>query len=101
MRGHRDVSIVKIFNSYVPIAASFGGFCIGLLSVMADFIGALGSGTGILVCAQPNEFFDDFVDFNNIFVCFPSPIQLAVTNIYSYYEIIEKERKETSAIFFD
>ena len=37
--------------------------CIGLLTVMADFMGAIGSGTGIL---------------------------LAVTIIYQYYEMFEK-----------
>ena len=39
------------------------GMCIGLLTVMADFMGAIGSGTGIL---------------------------LAVTIIYQYYEMFEK-----------
>jgi len=67
MRGHRDSSIVKELNRYIPIAASFGGLCIGALSVLADFLGAVGSGTGIL---------------------------LAVTNIYSYYEAMEKEQKD-------
>lgn len=34
---------------YIPTAAAFGGLCIGALSVLADFLGAIGSGTGILL----------------------------------------------------
>ena len=33
---------------YIPTAAWFGGMCIGALSVMADALGAIGSGTGKL-----------------------------------------------------
>lgn len=36
-------------NRYIPTAAAFGGMCIGILTVMADFLGAIGSGTGILL----------------------------------------------------
>ena len=57
-------SIIHHLNKYIPPAAAFGGMCIGLLSVMADFLGAIGSGTGIL---------------------------LAVTIIYQYYEMFMKE----------
>lgn len=64
MVGHRDVSLYKTLNRYIPTAAAFGGLCIGALSVTADFLGAIGSGTGIL---------------------------LAVTIIYQYYEIFQKE----------
>lgn len=49
MRGHRDASLQKELNRYIPTAAAFGGLCIGALSVMADFMGAIGSGTGILL----------------------------------------------------
>ena len=31
------------------MAAAFGGMCIGALTVVADFLGAIGSGTGILL----------------------------------------------------
>ncbi|KAG8142574.1 hypothetical protein E2320_005784 [Naja naja] len=68
MRGHRD--------TYIPTAAAFGGLCIGALSVLADFLGAIGSGTGIL---------------------------LAVTIIYQYFEIFVKEQAEVGgvgALFF-
>ena len=59
IQGHRDESMVKQLNRYIPTAAAFGGMCIGALSVVADFMGAIGSGTGIL---------------------------LAVTIIYQYFE---------------
>lgn len=64
--GHRESSLKKTLNRYIPTAAAFGGLCIGALSVTADFLGAIGSGTGIL---------------------------LAVTIIYQYYEIFIKVRK--------
>jgi len=67
MQGHREKSLVKELNRYIPTAAAFGGLCIGALSVMADFMGAIGSGTGIL---------------------------LAVTIIYQYFEIFVKEQQE-------
>eukprot|EP01061_Rhynchopus_euleeides_P031483 TRINITY_DN52156_c0_g1_i1.p2 TRINITY_DN52156_c0_g1~~TRINITY_DN52156_c0_g1_i1.p2 ORF type:complete len:478 (+),score=216.33 TRINITY_DN52156_c0_g1_i1:90-1523(+) len=34
---------------YIPTAAALGGMCIGALTVLADFLGAIGSGTGILL----------------------------------------------------
>ena len=39
MKGHRDSSLVKELNRYIPTAAAFGGLCIGALSVLADFMG--------------------------------------------------------------
>lgn len=69
IRGHRDSNMVKRLNRYIPTAAAFGGLCIGALSVLADFLGAIGSGTGIL---------------------------LAVTIIYQYFEIFVKEQAEGS-----
>merc|ERR1712236_16869 len=67
MRGHRETSMIHELNRYIPTAAAFGGLCIGALSVLADFMGAIGSGTGIL---------------------------LAVTIIYQYFEIFVKEQSE-------
>ena len=59
MRGHREDSVIRLLYRYIPIAAAFGGLCIGLLSVVADFMGAIGSGTGILlavtIITQYNE----------------------------------------------
>ena len=48
----------KKLDKYIPIAAYFGGVCIGLLSLLADFMGAIGSGTGILLsCGIIYEFY--------------------------------------------
>jgi len=69
IRGFRDKSVIKVLTRYIPIAAAFGGMCIGLLTVVADFMGAIGSGTGIL---------------------------LAVTIIYQYFEMLVKEQGEGS-----
>eukprot|EP01090_Pellita_catalonica_P012294 TRINITY_DN262_c0_g1_i1.p1 TRINITY_DN262_c0_g1~~TRINITY_DN262_c0_g1_i1.p1 ORF type:complete len:479 (+),score=67.13 TRINITY_DN262_c0_g1_i1:125-1561(+) len=73
MKGHRDTSLKKELNRYIPTAAAFGGLCIGALSVLADFMGAIGSGTGIL---------------------------LAVTIIYQYFEIFVKEQQDLGDLFF-
>ena len=67
MHGHREKSMIHELNRYIPTAAAFGGLCIGALSVLADLLGAIGSGTGIL---------------------------LAVTIIYQYFEIFVKEQNE-------
>eukprot|EP01103_Thecamoeba_quadrilineata_P009964 TRINITY_DN204_c0_g2_i1.p1 TRINITY_DN204_c0_g2~~TRINITY_DN204_c0_g2_i1.p1 ORF type:complete len:478 (-),score=91.68 TRINITY_DN204_c0_g2_i1:142-1575(-) len=71
--GHRQQDMKKTLDRYIPTAAAFGGLCIGALSVFADFMGAIGSGTGIL---------------------------LAVTIIYQYFEIFTKEKAELGSIFF-
>jgi protein transport protein SEC61 subunit alpha len=67
MKGHRDSALFHVLNRYIPTAAAFGGMCIGALSVMADFMGAIGTGTGIL---------------------------LSVTIIYQFLETYYKEQKE-------
>merc|ERR1711959_693360 len=64
LMGYRQTEMKKVLRRYIPIAAAFGGMCIGALTVIADFMGAIGSGTGIL---------------------------LAVTIIYQYFEIFVKE----------
>ncbi|CAG8931810.1 unnamed protein product [Penicillium salamii] len=64
MSGHREQSMYKELKRVIPTAAAFGGACIGGLSVASDLLGALGSGTGIL---------------------------LAVTIIYGYFEIAARE----------
>ncbi|KAI8799752.1 SecY subunit domain-containing protein [Cladochytrium replicatum] len=71
--GHRDTSMYKELKRIIPTAAAFGGLCIGALSVTADLLGAIGSGTGIL---------------------------LAVTIIYQYFEIFLKEQHEQGADLF-
>ncbi|KAJ3123567.1 translocon subunit [Nowakowskiella sp. JEL0407] len=72
MRGHREGSLYKELKRVIPTAAAFGGLCIGALSVAADLLGAIGSGTGIL---------------------------LAVTIIYQYFEIFVKEQHEQGMEF--
>jgi len=49
MPGYRDSDLPKVLNRYIPTAATFGGACIGALTILADFLGAIGSGTGILL----------------------------------------------------
>ncbi|KAG1660891.1 hypothetical protein FOA52_015933 [Chlamydomonas sp. UWO 241] len=74
IQGHRDTtaSLKKELNRYIPTAAAFGGMCIGALTIIADFMGAIGSGTGIL---------------------------LAVTIIYQYFETYEKEKQQGGPLF--
>lgn len=69
--GHREQGLKKELNRYIPIAATFGGMCIGALTVLADFMGVIGSGTGIL---------------------------LAVTIIYSYFEQFKKEKEQAGGL---
>lgn len=73
MRGHREGSMYKELKRIIPTAAAFGGLCIGALSVAADLLGAIGSGTGIL---------------------------LAVTIIYQYFEIFVKEQNDMASDLF-
>lgn len=49
MAGHRDESLYRELKRVIPTAAAFGGACIGALSISSDLLGALGSGTGILM----------------------------------------------------
>ncbi|ORZ03135.1 SecY subunit domain-containing protein [Syncephalastrum racemosum] len=66
--GYRDTSMYKELKRVIPTAASFGGACLGAVSVFADMIGAIGSGTGILLC---------------------------VTIIFQYFEMFAKEQAES------
>ncbi|GAB4814727.1 hypothetical protein N2152v2_001773 [Parachlorella kessleri] len=69
LQGHRDTtaSLKKELGRYIPTAAAFGGMCIGALTIVADFMGAIGTGTGIL---------------------------LAVTIIYQLFEMYEREKAQ-------
>lgn len=50
IEGMRDgAAITKHLNRYISIAAQLGGVTIGALSIGADLIGALGSGTGTVL----------------------------------------------------
>jgi len=70
-KGDTDASVIKVLDRYIPIAATFGGMCIGALTVVADFMGAIGSGTGIL---------------------------LAVTIIYGVYETVAKDMAQEGGL---
>ena len=62
----REEAMIRYLSRYITTAAAFGGICIGALCIFADFMGAIGSGTGIM---------------------------LAVTIIYQYFEQIAKEKQ--------
>ena len=68
-----DESMVRYLNRYIPVAATLGGVFIGLLSITADFLGAIGSGTGIL---------------------------LSVSIIYQLYETMAKEKEAGDSFLF-
>merc|ERR1712048_871760 len=38
-KGHREESLIKVLDMYIPTAAAFGGMCIGMLTIVADFLG--------------------------------------------------------------
>ena len=61
---HAPTQLETNSNRYIPVAATLGGMSVGLLTIVADFMGAIGSGTGIL---------------------------LAVTIIYQYFEMLQRE----------
>jgi len=63
----------KELKRIIPTAASLGGILIGALSVIADMLGAIGSGTGIL---------------------------LAVTIIYQYFELFAREQFDAGSDAF-
>merc|ERR1712173_301995 len=52
IKGYKSASVVRVLNRYITTAAAFGGICIGALSIFADFMGALGSGTSILLAVS-------------------------------------------------
>ena len=54
IKGHRPdkVLLEKKFNQYIPYCAALGGIITGLLSFVADFVGAFGSGTGIILAVS-------------------------------------------------
>lgn len=62
-------SMIRVLNKYIPIAAITGSIFIALISIFADLLGAIGSGTGIL---------------------------LVVNIIYSYFEAFKNQGQRTS-----
>lgn len=47
--GYRPETMHIALNRYIPPAAVLGGFAVGGLTIFSDFMGALGSGTSILL----------------------------------------------------
>lgn len=66
IKGMRDSATAKVLGRYIPIAAALGGVCIGALSVVADYMGAIGSGTGILMTVTTvYDYYESFVRENS------------------------------------
>lgn len=42
--GGTDKLLLKKLQKYIPTAAALGGMCVGVLTILADFLGAIGSG---------------------------------------------------------
>jgi len=64
----RDPRVIEsVLNKYIPPLSVLGGLIVGLLAVMGDLLGAIGTGTGLL---------------------------LTVMIIYNYYELIRNEDLE-------
>lgn len=70
IRGQRETSIYNVFQSIIPTAAVLSGVLLAVLTIMADFFGVIGGGTGLLV---------------------------TVTTIYQFYEQIYREYKTADA----
>jgi protein transport protein SEC61 subunit alpha len=49
IKGYSDEATYHKLKKLIMTAATLGGICIGLLTIFADFLGAIGSGTGILL----------------------------------------------------
>ncbi|CAD5214659.1 unnamed protein product [Bursaphelenchus xylophilus] len=67
--GHRHSSMTKYLNQYIQTAAALGGIGIGVLSILAEILGVIGSGASIL---------------------------MTVNVICSYYDAFEKENADES-----
>ena len=115
MVGHRTSSMHKQLNRYIPTAAAFGGMCIGALTIVADFMGAIGSGTGTLyihmLCIHACVHV--FCMYTLLYACnihcihtkhikysciCNTGILLAVTTIYSMWETVMKEGAEAGGM---
>ena len=49
LKGNTNEGTYRKIRQLVMTAATLGGMCIGVLTIFADFLGAIGSGTGILL----------------------------------------------------
>ena len=67
MRGYRDSTVVTVLDKYIPTTAALGGFAVGALTLLADSLGCIGSGSGLV---------------------------MAVTIVYQYFELIVRETSQ-------
>ena len=67
MRGYRDTTVVAVLDRYIPTTAALGGFGVGALTLLADGLGCIGSGSALV---------------------------LAVTIVYQYFELIVRETSQ-------
>jgi len=72
IKGYRQNATHDVLSKYIPQAAILGGVCIGALTILADTLGALGTGSGIL---------------------------LAVTIIFEIFEVYVREAQESGIQF--
>ena len=82
--------MIHELNRYIPTAAAFGGLCIGALSVLADFMGAIGYVFKLQVTRKLLMY--TFSSRSG------TGILLAVTIIYQYFEIFVKEQSEMGSM---
>jgi protein transport protein SEC61 subunit alpha len=66
IKGYPESDTLRVLNKYIPVSAACGGMVIGLLSIISDLVGVIGSGTGVL---------------------------LSVSIIYGFYEKLMKDKK--------
>jgi protein transport protein SEC61 subunit alpha len=50
--GYQERTTIEVLNRYIPTASYLGGMMIGLISIFSDLMGAIGSGTGILLAVS-------------------------------------------------
>lgn len=49
IKGSTNDGTYNKLKDIIEISCILGGMCIGLLTIFADFLGAIGSGTGIML----------------------------------------------------
>lgn len=52
IKGYRESTMAAVLNRYIPPAAAFGGAAVGGITVLADILGTIGSGTSILLAVN-------------------------------------------------
>ena len=52
MNKDTDAEAIKLLNKYTSSSSILGGLCVGALTILAELLGALGGGTGLLLCAS-------------------------------------------------